>query len=131
MSDSSKAANYFVRTLIGLLCLLLAAMVLFRYITVQPQGEISPGLLTLVGLLVVLVLAESFDNFSVGKLVSVSRDVRKKEVEIDKLEKQNASLLSQLITVSKRSVAKTKQHNGARGLLRGGSNGEESFWSRS
>jgi hypothetical protein len=80
--------------------MLLAGMVLFRYLHIEPQGEITAGLLVLIGLLVLLVLAESFDNFSVGKLISISREVRKKEAEIGKLEEKNASLLSQLITVS-------------------------------
>lgn len=75
-------------------------MVLFRYLRVDPPGEITAGLLALLGLLVVLVLAESFDSFSVGKLIAISREVRKKEAEVDKLERQNASLLSQLINVS-------------------------------
>lgn len=100
MADSAKPVNYFVRILIAGLCALLAGMILFRYFKVQPLGDITPGLLALLALLVVLVLAESFDSFSVGKLVAISREVRKKEVEVDKLEKQNASLLSQLITVS-------------------------------
>lgn len=100
MAVESGKPNYFVRTLLALLCVLLAAMVVFRYLKVEPQGEITAGLLALLGLLVVLVLAESFDSFSVGKLIAISREVRKKEAEVDKLEKQNASLLSQLIAVS-------------------------------
>lgn len=100
MASEARPTNYFVRVLLALLCILLAGMVLFRYFRVEPVGEITVGILLLVGILVILVLAESFDNFSVGKLIAISRDVRKKEAEIDKLEKQNASLLSQLITVS-------------------------------
>ncbi|MBX3724804.1 MAG: hypothetical protein KF823_02670 [Xanthomonadales bacterium] len=102
MAERSQhaGANLFVRILIALLCLLIAGMILFRFLQVQPVGEISPGLLSLLGLLVVLVLAEAFDNFSVGKLLSVSREVRKKEAEVERLEKQNSYLLSQLITVS-------------------------------
>ena len=100
MAENNKPANYFVRTLLALLCTLLAGMVLFRFLRIEPLGEITAGVLVLLGLLVVLVLAESFDNFSVGKLIAISREVKKKETEIDKLEKQNATLLSQLITVS-------------------------------
>jgi uncharacterized membrane protein YeaQ/YmgE (transglycosylase-associated protein family) len=100
MADNLKPTNYFVRILLGVLCALIAGMILFRYLRVEPIGEISSGLLTLVGILVVLVLAESFDNFSIGKLIAISRDARKKEVENSKLEKLNASLLSQLIAIS-------------------------------
>ncbi len=100
MAVESGKPNYFVRTLLALLCVLLVAMVLFRYFRIEPQGEITAGLLALLGLLVVLVLAESFDSFSIGKLIAISREVRKKEAEVDKLERQNAYLLSQLITIS-------------------------------
>lgn len=100
MTQDNKTENYFVRTLIGLLCFMLAGMVLYRYLRVEPIGEITAGLLVLIGLLVVLVLAESFDSFSVGKLIAISREVRKKEAEVSKLENQNTSLLSQLIAVS-------------------------------
>lgn len=100
MTDAPRKVNYFVRSLITLLCILLSGMILFRYVKVEPAGEITAGMLTILGLLVVLVLAESFDSFSVGKLISISREAKKKEHEVEKLEKQNASLLSQLITIS-------------------------------
>lgn len=100
MVADAKPKNYFVRFLLGMLCILIAGMVVFRYLRVEPIGEITIGVLVLIALLVVLVLSESFDNFSIGKLVAISRDVRKKEAEIEKLEKLNASLLSQLIAVS-------------------------------
>ncbi len=51
-------------------------------------------------LLLVLVLSESFDSFSVGKLISISKEVKKKEKEVEKLESQNKHLLSQIITIS-------------------------------
>lgn len=100
MAADGKPTNYFVRSLLALLCILIAGMVLYRFLRVEPIGDITNGLLILLGLLVVLVLSESFDNFSVGKLFAISREVRKKDAEIEKLEKQNASLLSQLITIS-------------------------------
>lgn len=75
-------------------------MIAYRFACVEPRGEISAGIVTLLCLLLVLVLAESFDSFSIGKLISISREAKKKEREVDKLEKQNAHLLSQLISVS-------------------------------
>lgn len=75
-------------------------MIAYRFAWIEPRGEISAGIVTLLCLLLVLVLAESFDSFSIGKLISISREAKKKEREVDKLEKQNAHLLSQLISVS-------------------------------
>lgn len=42
-------------------------MILFCYPAVHPRSEIISGVVTLLSLLIVLVLAESFDSFSVGK----------------------------------------------------------------
>lgn len=100
MEEISKKQNIFVRVLISIFCALLLGMILYRYIYVKPIAEISSGIVTLLFLLLVLVLSESFDNFSLGKLITISREVRKKEKEVEKLEKENSHLLSQLITVS-------------------------------
>ncbi|QGZ61083.1 hypothetical protein [Paraburkholderia acidisoli] len=98
--EEQKKPNWFVRILIAAFCILLVSMITYRYIAIEPRGEISSGLITLLCLLLILVLAESFDNFSVGKVISISREVKKKEKEVEKLEKQNNHLLSQLITIS-------------------------------
>jgi hypothetical protein len=100
MEEVTKKTNWFVRILISALCLLLVGMVLYRYICVEPRGDITAGIVTLLCLLLVLVLSESFDSFSIGKLISISREVKKKGKEVEKLEKQNAHLLSQLISIS-------------------------------
>lgn len=100
MEEVTKKANWFVRMLISAFCLLLVSMVLYRFICVEPRGDITAGIVTLLCLLLVLVLSESFDSFSVGKLISISREVKKKEKEVEKLEKQNAHLFSQLISIS-------------------------------
>lgn len=100
MEEAPKKTNWFVRILISAFCLLLVGMVLYRYLCVEPRGDITGGIVTLLCLLLVLVLSESFDSFSVGKLISISREVKKKEKEVEKLEKQNAHLLSQVISIS-------------------------------
>lgn len=107
-------ANWYVRTLIAAFCVLLVAMIAYRFAWIEPKGEISAGIVTLLCLLLVLVLAESFDSFSIGKLLSVSREAKKKEMEVEKLEKQNAQLLSQLISVSN-SQSQNQSHTNVYG----------------
>lgn len=114
MEEVAKKTNWFVRVLISAFCILLVGMVLYRYLCVEPRGDISAGIVTLLCLLLVLVLSESFDSFSVGKLVSVSREVKKKEKEVEKLEKQNAHLLSQLISISN-TQSQTQSHTNVYG----------------
>lgn len=98
--EEQRKTNWFVRVLISAFSIMLVAMILYRYAAIEPRGDISGGLITLLCLLLVLVLAESFDSFSIGKVIAISRDVKKKEKEVEKLEKQNAHLLSQLISIS-------------------------------
>ncbi len=114
MEEVAKKTNWFVRILISAFCLLLVGMVLYRYLCVEPRGDITAGVITLLCLLLVLVLSESFDSFSVGKLISVSREVKKKEKEVEKLEKQNAHLLTQLISISN-TQSQTQSHTNVYG----------------
>lgn len=98
--DNSEKKSTFVRVLIILLSLMLVGMISFNFYFTEPKGEISSGAITLILILTVLVLSESFDNFSVGKLVSISREAKKKEAEVKELEQKNSSLLNQLISIS-------------------------------
>lgn len=114
MENTEKKTNWFVRCLIVAFCVLIAAMITFSYFYIEPKGEINLGVITLLSLLLVLVLSESFDNFSIGKLVSISREVKKKGQEVQKLEKDKADLLSQLITISN-TQNQSQQHTNVYG----------------
>lgn len=72
------------------------------------------GLLGLLCILVILSLSEAFDNFSIGKLISISREVRKKETAVVKLERQNADLISQMISISSNNK-QTQSHTNVYG----------------
>jgi len=116
MEEFTKKTNWFVRVLISSFCLLLVGMVLYRYFCVEPRGDITGGIVTLLCFLLVLVLSESFDSFSVGKLISISREVKKREKEVEKLEKKNEELLSQLITISStQSQSQSQSHTNVYG----------------
>ncbi|EMJ3470042.1 hypothetical protein [Vibrio harveyi] len=106
--------NWFVRGLIIAFCMLVVAMVIFSYFFVEPKGEVSSGIITLLLVLLILILSESFDNFSMGKLISISREVKKKDNEVQKLQKEKSELLSQLITISS-SQHQTQQHTNVYG----------------
>ncbi|MGG5827424.1 hypothetical protein [Aeromonas salmonicida] len=114
MDNPGKKENWFVRGLIVLFCLLLASMIGFSYFGVEPKGQISSGVITLLLLLLVLVLSESFDNFSIGKLISITREAKEKEREVKNLEKEKSELLTQLITISS-SQHQTQQHTNVYG----------------
>ena len=108
MSDP-RSTNWFVRILIALYCILLTFMVVNKFFFVEPKGEISGGLITLILILLVLVLSEAFDQFSIGQLISISKTVKEKQKEVEKHEKEKAQLLSQLVSLTS-NQNQTLQH---------------------
>lgn len=75
-------------------------MVVYRFFYTDPKAEISGGLLVLLAFVLVLVLSELFDNFSVGKLVMMSKSLKEKEVQASELKKENVELRNHLISIS-------------------------------
>ncbi|MBB1440522.1 hypothetical protein H5202_17965 [Shewanella sp. SG41-4] len=114
MDNTEKRSNRFVRSMIVAFCILIVAMIAFSYFHIEPRGEINSGVITLLLILLILVLSETFDNFSIGKLISISKEVKKKDVEVQKLEKDKANLLNQLITISN-TQNQTQQHTNVYG----------------
>ncbi len=98
--NTEKKTNYFIRFLVFLVSCLLVAMILFNFFINEPKGIITGGLILLILILIILVLSESFDNFSIGKIFSISREIKKKEIEISKLSNDNEKLRSQLVTIA-------------------------------
>jgi hypothetical protein len=90
----------FVRVLIVIFCLTLSIMVGFKFFYVEPIGEISGELVTVLLIILVLVLSESFDNFSVGQLLQVNRKLEEKSQINKELKSENTDLRNQLINIS-------------------------------
>ncbi|MBT0082715.1 hypothetical protein [Vibrio alginolyticus] len=96
---SDKKENKFVRVLIVGLSGFIIWMITYNLLYPDTKGVISASMITLVLILVVLILSESFDQFNVGKLLSLSREVQKKEKSIDSLNKENGELRRELVNV--------------------------------
>ena len=97
--ETHKTPNNFVRILVVLLCILLAGMLVYNFFLTEPLGEINTGLISLIGILVVIILSESFDTFSIGKIIAISRENKKKETAINRLTGENDDLRKQIINV--------------------------------
>ncbi|QEE25820.1 hypothetical protein CS053_15865 [Rhodanobacter glycinis] len=92
--------NWFVRCLIIALCLFLGAGIFYRFVCIAPAGDLDPGMLVVLALLVILVLSESFNNFSLGSLLSMSKDVAEKKAQVSDLKVENRELRSQVISIA-------------------------------
>lgn len=95
-----STGNWFVRGLIIALCIFLSAGILYRFIFITPVGDLSPGVLVVLALLVILVLSESFNNFSLGSLLSMSKEVTAKKTQVYELKAENSELRSQVISIA-------------------------------
>ena len=113
MSIQNKT-NWFVRSAIILFCAVLTGMIIYNYFFIAPKGQINQGVIVLLLMILVLVLAESFDSFSIGKLISITREAKKSEEQKEVLEKRNSELLNQLITISNIQT-QTQQHTNVYG----------------
>lgn len=98
--ETPSRCNWFVRVLIVAFCIFLATLVVYRYFYVDPKADISGGLLVILAFILVLVLSELFDNFSVGKLVTMSRTLQEKEQEKSELKRENTELRGHLVAVT-------------------------------
>ncbi|WP_445357600.1 hypothetical protein ACJJIC_18420 [Microbulbifer sp. ANSA002] len=96
---NEKKSNNFVRALLIVLAGFILWVVAYSFLSLEPKGTISSGVITLIVLLVVIVLSESFDNFNVGKLFSISRELKEKEGSIDKLSVENTGLRKELVNI--------------------------------
>ena len=97
--------NWFVRILIILFCLGIASMIFFNFFCVEPYGEFKNGIFFLLSILLILVLAESFDNFS------IKREIKNKEKENKKLEQRNTELISHIISITNTQTQKQQSTN--------------------
>ncbi len=111
---NKREVNYFVRTMLVIFGIALCVIVGFSFFYFEPKGVISPELITVILIILVIVLAESFDNFSLGKLFTISRDVKKKEADNQVLEVRNKELLSQIISITT-NQSQTQTHTNVYG----------------
>lgn len=95
-----KKPNWFVRILIIILVLFLIGLIVISFIKGEPPFAISPSMITLIAFIIILVVSESFDNLSVGKIISLSRTVKKVTDEKYRLESENIELRNSLIQVA-------------------------------
>jgi len=79
---------------------MLTVMILVNFFYVEPYGDFKYGSFILLSMLIILVLAESFDSFSIGKLLSIKREFENKKEENKILERKNSELINQIISLS-------------------------------
>ncbi len=95
--NTETKINYFVRSLIVVLGLLIASIIITKFYIIEPKGEISNGIIILIGLLIILFLSEIFDSFSLGQFLTLKRTISEKNEKISDLKESNDKLLNIVI----------------------------------
>jgi hypothetical protein len=91
--------NYFVRTLISVLVAALAVLVGISFAFGQPKYGLTGGIITVILIIVVLVLSESFNQLSIGKILSLTKEVAKKKEENATVTEENKELRQNLFQI--------------------------------
>lgn len=97
MENQSDKPSYFTRGLIIAFSLFLAVMAGLNFLKSTPPFSLSTGLITIIAIITVVILSESFNNLSIGQLLIISRKVKDAKEENEKLSKENERLTSQII----------------------------------
>lgn len=95
----TKRTNYFTRVLIVVLSIFITGIIIYNFFFASQKGQINSNIVALIAILVVVVLSESFDNFSVGQFLSLSREKKEKDTELKRAASENIELRSQLVKV--------------------------------
>lgn len=84
-----------------LLSLLIVGLLLTNFIfSASGRFEISAPIITLICILLVIALSNSFDNFSIGKLITISRVAEESKKKAEKLEAEKNELILKLVNIN-------------------------------
>lgn len=74
-------------------------MCILSFCFAEPKYQITTGLISVIGLILLLALSESFNNLSLGKIITLSKSVEKIEKEKDVVKSENKELRHELFKI--------------------------------
>lgn len=99
MNTNNPNSTKDVKRGLYLLWLLILILIAVSFLFSKPPFTITAEISILIGFLVLLVLSNDFDSFSIYKVITLSRTIKEKESANEKLVKENTELKNQLISV--------------------------------
>lgn len=91
--------NIINKILIIILIIFISSLVVFSFLFKEPKYEINYEMVICLTLLVVLVLSELFDNLSIPKVISLSKNVKEIKKENEQIKDTNIRLLEQITNI--------------------------------
>lgn len=98
--SNARKVNWFVRGLLIVFILYLLGIITTGFLIGNPSYSLTPEYITLFILITILILSESFDNLSMGKYLSLSREIKKKKEEVNEIKQENTDLREHIIKMT-------------------------------
>lgn len=96
MDDEDRRMG--TRKIAVVLILLMMAMAVITFVKGTPQHTISEGIIYLFVLIIVLLLWDSVESFSLGSIITLKKIVKEKENEVKTLSNENRELRAQFLS---------------------------------
>lgn len=97
-----KNSNIYHRIIIGLIMLVIVTVIFLNFI-IKEKFDITWEIIICFALIIVLGLSEMFDNLSIPKLISLSKNQEKLEKENKDLKDANLKIINQLMNIKMNS----------------------------
>jgi hypothetical protein len=111
-SRNMESHSNFVRISIYVLAVFIAGLVLAGFLLGEPKYQLSAEIITLVLIILILFLSESFNNLSIGKILTLSKENKVTKNENSGLKNENTELRNQLINVATNVSQSQVTYNG-------------------
>lgn len=105
--EEKKSIGLGFGLLLGTISIFIMMLIGFSFFVGKPEYSITPAIIVLICLLLVIALSSSFDNFSIGKLLTISKEAKENKDRIEKLEKEKEELIFKLVNVNFQSQKAT------------------------
>lgn len=92
-------SNKYNKVVITILMIFIAGIIVANFILASPKFVITVEILICFSLLVILSLVEMFDNLSIPKIISLSKNMKELDKENKNLKETNIKLLEQITTI--------------------------------
>lgn len=105
-----KKKNILSKIIVVIVSVIMLGIACCSFIKGEPPYTISDGIIYIFLIIVVLLISESFETFSIGNLITLKKEVKEKEKEVTKLSTENRELRNQVLSVVSTSLNNKNQN---------------------
>lgn len=98
--QSTRVDSMFIRILTSALMLFISSFVVVDFLFAKPRFTITTEIIFCFLILTLLCLYDKFDNFTIGKLFSMKKEVKKTNLENQRLKDEHFKLVNSLVSIN-------------------------------